>query len=46
MSTDQYGLTQIAYVQPSANLNDLRHVIVVDRDIETIFDNEEGEAED
>lgn len=46
VSTDQYGLTQIAYVQPSANLNDLRHVIVIDRDIETIFDNEEGEAED
>lgn len=46
VSTDQYGLTQIAYVQPSANLNDLRHVIVVDRDIETIFGIEEGEEED
>lgn len=46
VSTDQYGLTQIAYVQPSANLNDLRHVIVVDRDIETIIDNAEDEEAD
>ncbi len=46
VSTDQYGLTQIAYVQPSANLNDLRHVIVVDRNIESIFDIEEGEEKD
>ncbi|GAA4064608.1 rod shape-determining protein MreC [Amphibacillus indicireducens] len=44
VSTDQYGLTQIAYVQPSANLDDLRHVIVVDRDIETVFD-DDGEDE-
>ncbi|MBM7572029.1 rod shape-determining protein MreC [Aquibacillus albus] len=33
VSPDRYGLTQIAYVQPSADLNRLNHVIVVDRSI-------------
>lgn len=46
VTTDQYGLTQIAYVEPSANMNDLRHVIIVDRDIESILDVDEGEADD
>ncbi|WP_440895992.1 rod shape-determining protein MreC [Amphibacillus sp. Q70] len=46
VTTDQYGLTQVAYVQPSANMNDLRHVIVVDRDMTTSTDIDESEEED
>lgn len=38
VTTDQYGLTQIAYVQPSADMDDIRHVIVVDRNMPTIFE--------
>ncbi|MBM7541781.1 rod shape-determining protein MreC [Amphibacillus cookii] len=45
VTTDQYGLTQIAYVSPSANLSDLNHVIVVDRGLPTINDNDEVEEE-
>lgn len=35
VTTDQYGLTQIAYIKPSADLYDLNHVIVVDREMPT-----------
>ncbi|WP_329602793.1 rod shape-determining protein MreC [Terrilactibacillus tamarindi] len=31
VTTDQYGLTKIAQVQPSANFNDLNHVVIVER---------------
>lgn len=44
VTTDQYGLTQIAYVQPSASMEDIRHVIVVDRSLPSIFDIERDEA--
>ncbi|EIJ79037.1 rod shape-determining protein MreC [Bacillus methanolicus PB1] len=45
---DQYGLTQTAYVKPSANLYDISHVMVVKRkmtkpDVSDIDDNEEEE---
>ncbi|MBU5593598.1 rod shape-determining protein MreC [Amphibacillus sp. MSJ-3] len=46
LTTDQYGLTQIAYVEPSANVNDLRHVIVIDRDLETSTSADVSEEED
>lgn len=46
VTTDQYGLTQVAYIQPSANMDDLRHVIVVDRDMVTSTDIDESEEED
>lgn len=35
---DQYGLTKIAYVKPAANLKDINEVIVVNRALETVFD--------
>ncbi|MBM7691921.1 rod shape-determining protein MreC [Peribacillus deserti] len=35
VESDQYGLTQVAYVKPSAELYDLNHVIVVKRKIST-----------
>lgn len=38
---DQYGLTSMAHVEPIANTNDINHVIVVDRTLET--DDEEGD---
>ncbi|WP_407269601.1 rod shape-determining protein MreC [Radiobacillus sp. PE A8.2] len=31
VTPDKYGLTQVAYVTPAANLSDVNHVIVVDR---------------
>lgn len=31
VSTDQYDLTKVAEVQPAANLNDLTHVVIVER---------------
>ncbi|UQD52896.1 rod shape-determining protein MreC [Bacillus methanolicus] len=45
---DQYGLTQTAYVKPSANLYDINHVMVVKRkmkqpDVSNIVDNQEEE---
>ncbi|RLQ98060.1 rod shape-determining protein MreC [Falsibacillus albus] len=33
---DQYGLTQMAYVKPSADLYDIDHVMVVEREMKTI----------
>ncbi|MGM8214246.1 rod shape-determining protein MreC [Bacillaceae bacterium W0354] len=39
---DQYGLTNVAYVEPAADLLDINHVIVIDRDIfSPIIDEEE-----
>lgn len=38
VTTDQFGLTQIAYVEPSANLYNLNHVIVVDREMPTLHE--------
>ncbi|WP_078413917.1 rod shape-determining protein MreC [Priestia abyssalis] len=42
---DEYGLTQIAYVKPSANLYDLDHVMIVKRSMiaDKNFDKEEEE---
>jgi rod shape-determining protein MreC len=45
---DQYGLTQTAYVKPSANFYDINHVMVVQRkmtqpDVKDIVDKEEEE---
>lgn len=44
---DQYGLTQTALIEPSANMYDINHVIVVDRTLEGVDDmlddDEEGE---
>jgi len=33
---DQYGLTKMAHVKPSANLHEINHVIVVNRSLEVI----------
>ncbi|WP_188206288.1 rod shape-determining protein MreC [Alkalibacillus aidingensis] len=42
VEVDSYGLTTIAYVEPAADLHDVNHVIVVDRDIHsTEIDGEE-----
>lgn len=38
---DQYGLTKTAYVKPAANMHELNNVIVVDRNLPTL-DEEEG----
>src|SRR5699024_6778483 len=38
---DEYGLTQTAYVEPSADMYDINHVIVVDRSLEN--DDSEGD---
>ncbi|TCP32238.1 rod shape-determining protein MreC [Scopulibacillus darangshiensis] len=35
VTTDQYGLTKIAEVEPAANLNDLTHVVIVEREAGT-----------
>lgn len=45
---DQYGLTQNALVEPSADLYNLDHVIVVDRKLQTsdVSDSDEEEEED
>lgn len=40
VTTDQYGLTQIAYVNPSASFQHLNHVIVVDREMMTLIETE------
>lgn len=43
---DEYGLTQIAYIKPSANLYDLDHVMIVKRSMiaaDENFDKEEEE---
>lgn len=44
VTMDQYGLTQVAYVSPSADLKNVHHVIVVDRMMDTVSgEEEEGE---
>ncbi|WP_079708371.1 rod shape-determining protein MreC [Paraliobacillus ryukyuensis] len=45
VTTDQYGLTQIAYVKPSSDLTDLQHVIVVDRVMDNASDSQQEEEE-
>ncbi len=45
VTTDQYGLTQIAYVKPSADIEELNHVIVVDRLLTSIDEIEESGEE-
>jgi len=42
VTTDQYGLTQIAYVKLSADIEELNHVIVVDRLLTSIDEIEES----
>lgn len=42
---DQYGLTKIAHVKPAANLFEINDVIVVDRKLNVINDNNEKESE-
>ncbi|WP_067837403.1 rod shape-determining protein MreC [Amphibacillus sediminis] len=46
VTTDQYGLTQIAYVQPSADMENLNHVIVVDRTMVTDHTPDDTEDDD
>ncbi|PXW90024.1 rod shape-determining protein MreC [Streptohalobacillus salinus] len=48
VTTDQYGLTQVAYIKPSAALEGFNHVIIVDRTMPTIFEveAEEGSGEE
>ncbi|QDP40746.1 rod shape-determining protein MreC [Radiobacillus deserti] len=46
VTPDQYGLTQIAYVKPAANLKDLNHVIVVDPLMEETDTDEAVEGEE
>ncbi|WP_409297446.1 rod shape-determining protein MreC [Peribacillus sp. SCS-26] len=43
VESDQYGLTQVAYVKPAAELYDVNHLIVVKRSIATA-DPSEGEG--
>src|SRR5699024_9061171 len=42
---DEYGLTQTAYVEPSADMYDINHVIVVDLSFE-IDDSEEDDLDE
>lgn len=49
VTPDQYGLTEIAYVKPAANLKEINEVIVVKRTLDTVIDHEmidEEEKED
>lgn len=43
VTTDQYGLTQVAYVEPTADLYNLNHVLVLDRSMTTL---DEGTVEE
>ncbi|MFD2926110.1 rod shape-determining protein MreC [Halobacillus naozhouensis] len=42
---DQFGLTKTAYVEPFADLFDINHVMVVDRDMQSIPEEEQGGGE-
>lgn len=42
---DQYGLTKMALVKPAANIFEINQVIVVDRKLEVINENQEKESE-
>ncbi|WP_369404914.1 rod shape-determining protein MreC [Piscibacillus salipiscarius] len=44
---DQYGLTKIAHIKPAADLVDINHVMVIDRDIYSpAIDKEKAEEEE
>lgn len=43
--SDQYGLTQIALVEPAADMYDINHVIVLDREIDEVQANNDQEAD-
>lgn len=44
---DQYGLTKIAHIEPAADLIDINHVMVIDRDIHSpILDDDEDVEEE
>jgi rod shape-determining protein MreC len=43
---DQYGLTQTAYVKPAADFYHLEHVMVIDRDIQGVTEQEADAEED
>ncbi|UOR12160.1 rod shape-determining protein MreC [Halobacillus amylolyticus] len=43
---DQFGLTKTAYVEPFADLFDINHVMVVDRKMDTITDEEQNGEEE
>lgn len=43
---DQYGLTQMAHVEPAADFIDINHVIIVDRDIFSPIIDDETEIEE
>ncbi|GAB2560619.1 rod shape-determining protein MreC [Gracilibacillus alcaliphilus] len=43
VQADRYELTTMAYVKPSADLNDLNHVIVIDRAVIPVDAEQEGE---
>ncbi|MEI3596558.1 MULTISPECIES: rod shape-determining protein MreC [unclassified Oceanobacillus] len=49
VTSDQYGLTQIALVEPSSDMYDINHVIVLDRAVDQVDESSEaddGEEED
>jgi rod shape-determining protein MreC len=43
---DQFGLTKTAYIEPFADLFDIKHVMVVDRTVETVDTDSEPEEDD
>ncbi len=43
---DQYGLTQTAYVKPSADFYHLEHVMVIDREIQGVTEDDAVEEEE
>ncbi|ARI76926.1 rod shape-determining protein MreC [Halobacillus mangrovi] len=43
---DQFGLTKTAYVEPFADLFDIKHVIVVDRAMESIENQSQSEGDE
>jgi rod shape-determining protein MreC len=45
VTSDQYGLTQIALIEPSADMYELNQVIVLDRSVGQIDESEEAEEE-
>ncbi|CQR48007.1 Cell shape-determining protein MreC precursor [Paraliobacillus sp. PM-2] len=46
VTMDQYGLSQVAYVETSADLSNVHHVIVVDRMMDTSTQGVTGEEEE
>ena len=46
VSTDDYGLTKLAYIEPAANFKMLDHVVITKRSVDTVTSNvDEGEEE-